>query len=189
LKPKVYTPAPEPARVSPLRDKIERFLSGGRPPSDPLYLSNRTWLQKLRLAFGIALPLVVLLGALALVFTNVFAPARPAPKEPTAKEILAKLLPDLENTVQIDTYKDAEFLQLHVRRSGPPALVGLLRNKTSHVVSVEFSVYLANIEGGHVGTVTERVDKAPPGETVPFEFPLGDSDAFKALVLSAHTVL
>lgn len=182
LKPRVYAPAPAPGRPGPLREKIERFLSGGRLPSDPLYLSNRTWRQKLKLALGIVIPGALLLGALALVFTNVYKTATPAPKP------LERPLPNLEKAFQSGAYQDAEFVQLQVRRNGPPVLVGSLRNKTQHVISVEFEVYLANNEGAHVGTVIRRVENAPPGGLVPIEFPLDSPDASRALVRSIRTV-
>jgi len=182
LKPKVYTPAAAPVRAGRLREKIERFLSGGRLPSDPLYLSNRTRGQKLKLAIGIAIPSALLLGALTLVFTGPHEPATPAPK---AQE---KPLPNFEKTVKIGAYEDAEFAELQVRRSGPPALVGALRNKTDRVLTVEFEVYLANSEGAHIGTVIRRVEKVPPGGLAPVEFPLDNPGASTALVRSIRTV-
>jgi hypothetical protein len=189
LKPQGLKPEPRSGRWGLLRDKIESFLSGGRPPSDPLYLSNRTWRQKLKLGIVFAIPTALLLGALVLVFTNVYTPEAAPPKEASAKEILAKLFPDLEKTVQIDTYTDAEFVQLTVRRDGPKALTGLLRNKTDHVISVEFEADLANLRGARVGSVTERVEKVPPRASVPFEFPINNSpDAAMALLHHARTV-
>src|ERR1039457_2077469 len=73
-------------RLGPLRDKIELFLSGGQAPSDPLYLTNRTWKQKLRLALVIATPTALLFCALALVFSNVYSPKAAPPREISAGE-------------------------------------------------------------------------------------------------------
>jgi hypothetical protein len=180
-------PKPE-RRLGPLRDRIDLFLSGGRTPSDPLYLTNRTWKQKLRLALVIATPTALLFFALALVFTNVYAPKTAPPKEVSAAEIMAKLLPNLEKTVNIDTYKDAEIMELRVLRDGPPRVSGILKNKTGRVISVEFDLDIASLSGSRVSSSTQRVDKAPPNSSTPFEFPAGNSEAAYALVRQIRTV-
>ncbi len=187
LKPGGGAQAPRRGRLGPLREKIERFLSGGRAPSDPFYLSNRSWKQKLRLAVGIAVPGALLLGALALVFTNVYAPTAAPPKETPASEILAKLLPNLEKTIQLDKYPDAEFVELRVRRDGPRALVGVLRNKTDRVISVEFDADLADLNGARVGSITKRVEKAPAKGLISFEFPLDNADAAVVFIRRMRT--
>jgi hypothetical protein len=174
-------------RLGPLRDKIELFLSGGQAPSDPLYLTNRTWKQKLRLALVIATPTALLFCALALVFSNVYSPKAAPPREISAAEIMANLLPDLEKTVNIDTNKDAEILQLRVLRDGPPRVVGILKNMTDRVISVEFDIDLTDLNGSRVSTSTERVEKAPPNSSIPFEFPV-NPEAGYALVRKVRTV-
>lgn len=175
-------------RLGSLRDKIELFLSGGRAPSDPFYLSNRTWKQKLRLALVIATPTALLVFALALVFTNVYAPKAAPPKEVSAAEMMAKLLPDLEKTANVDTYKDAEIAELRVLRDGAPRIAGILKNKTDRVISVEFDLDLTNLDGSRVGTATERVEKAPALSSLPFEFPVHNPEVAYALVRKVRTV-
>jgi hypothetical protein len=190
LKPSGGVPAEtaqRPRRLGPLRDKIERFLSRGPAPADPLYLTNRTWKQRLRLALTIAIPTGLVFGVLALVFNRVYAPKSAPPKEVTAAEILKNLLPDVEKTVKINAYTDSEIVELRVLRNGPPRIVGALRNKTDRVISVEFDLAFSDQQGSRVGSATERVDNAPPNATVPFEFPVSSSEAVYAIVRKMRT--
>lgn len=190
LKPSGGVPAEPrpPRRFGKLREKLDLFLAGGRAPSDPLYLTNRSWKQKLRLVLAIAIPTVVACGVLALVFTHVYAPKTTPPKELTPAEIMTKLLPDLEKTAHIETYKDAEFVELRVVRDGAPRVAGVLKNNTDRVISVEFDLDLANIGGSRVATTTERINHAAPGVPTPFEFPAAHPDAMYALVRQMRTV-
>jgi hypothetical protein len=181
---------PQPRRrFATLRYKIELFLSGGPAHSDPLYLSNRTWKQKLRVPLLIGVPTAVVFGVLALVFTNIYTPkAAPPPKEPTATEIMAKLLPDVEKTAHVDTYKDAEIVEIGVTEDGPRRVVGILKNNTNRVISVELDVDIADHNGGRVSSATERVNNAQPNTTTPFEFPARSPEARYALVRKLRTV-
>jgi hypothetical protein len=185
----VETKPQPPRRFATLRYKIELFLSGGPAHSDPLYLSNRTWKQKLRVPLLVGVPLALVFGVLALVFNNIYTPkAAPLPKEPSAAEIMAKLLPDLEKTVHLDTYDDAEMVEIGVPEDGPRRIVGLIKNKTNRVISVEFDVDIADHNGGRVSSATERVNNLQPNSTTPFEFPAGSPEARYALVRKMHTV-
>jgi hypothetical protein len=188
LKPSGGVPAEaKPRRLGRLRDRVELFLNGGQP-SDPLYLSNRTWKHKLRLALLIAIPVALVFGALALVFTNVYTPKAPPPKEVSAAEMLARLLPDLQKTSGINAYKDAEIVELRVAPGAAPRIAGVLKNNTDRVISVEFELDLVSIRGSRVGAATWRVDKAPPNASVPFDFPAGNSEAVYVLVRKMRTV-
>jgi hypothetical protein len=192
LKPSggVEAAGPKPPQPpGPLRDKIQRFLSGGPAASDPLYLTNRTWMQKLRLPLAIVIPTAALLYVLALVFGNVYAPKTAPPKEPTAAEILKNLLPDLQKNVDVEVYKDAEIVEIHVVRGAAPRIVGALKNNTDRVISVEFDVTLADASGSQVGTLSERVEKAPPGAQVRFDFPASSPQAAYAIVRKMRTVI
>jgi hypothetical protein len=177
-----------PRRFGKLRDKIDLFLSGGLAPTDPLYLTNRTWKQKLRLALVIATPTALLFCALGLVFTNVYSPTPPPPKEVSAAEIMAKLLPDLQKTANVGTYKDAEVTEVRVLREGAPRVAGIMKNKTGRVISVEFDLDLANLGGSRVATTTQHLDKLQPNSSTPFEFPAGDPAAAYALIREIRTV-
>jgi len=170
-----------PRRFGWLRDKIERFLSGGRS-DDPLYLSNRTWKQRVALGLMVAMPLALILGAIALLYTNVFRPKAPPLKEPTAAEKIAHLLPDLQNTVHIDTVKGAEVDELHVLCDGTIRVAGVLMNKTDFPMSVNIDLDLADRVGSRVGATTQRVSNVPPHSSVRFEFPAADPTTSYVLV-------
>ena len=183
LKPSGGVPSqPQPPRKpGGLRDKIEVFLNGGRP-SDPLYLSNMTWKQKIRAPLLIGIPTAILFVALALVFTNVFSPKTAPPKVLTPSELMANLLPDLQDTVHIDEYTDAEITSLSVvREVGPPRIAGAIKNKTDHAISVDLDIDLADKNGSRVGSVTERVSNAQPNAVTQFEFPAGYPTAMHAI--------
>jgi hypothetical protein len=189
LKPSGGVPAETqpPRRLGPLRDKIELFLSGGRS-SDPFYLSNRTWKQKLRLPLLVAAPTLLLFCALALIFTNVYSPKAAPPKEVSPREVMKKLLPDLEHTVHLDTQQDAEVGELRVLHDGTPRVSGFLNNKTDRVISVELDLEFVDVNGSRVGSITERVDNAQPNASTPFEFPTGNSAVAGGLVRKIRTV-
>ena len=167
---------------------VERFLAG-RAPTDPLYLTNRTLKQKLTLAVAVAVPALFLLAVMAVAFSNLFSPSSAPPHEPTPAEVVAKLLPDLEKTIEIDVNKDAELVEVHVERSSAsPRITGLLRNRTDRPISVEFALELTDDAGSRLGAVVGRVDKAPPKNTIPFQFPIKQENAAFALVREMHTI-
>src|ERR1700683_5391654 len=47
-------------RLEPLRQRVETLISG-HAPSDPLYLTNRTWQQKLKTAALIVVPILLVI--------------------------------------------------------------------------------------------------------------------------------
>ena len=79
--------------LGPLRRPVERWLSGGPAPSDPLYLSNRTPRQRLMAGLKIAVPLVVVAAVVVWSFRGrVFHADAPA-SGATRSDVLSKLLP------------------------------------------------------------------------------------------------
>ncbi|MGD0500349.1 MAG: hypothetical protein ABSC23_18155 [Bryobacteraceae bacterium] len=175
-----------PRWLAAVRDRLEKFISGGRP-LDPLYLSNRTWGQKLRLAAVVATPCLILAGIGALFLGGVFQPKPAPPSEPTPAEIIARFLPDLDKTAQIEVNQDAEVTQITVDRQAE-RVVGALKNKTNRVISVELVIQLTNNYGSHMGSEVYRVENAPPARLVSFSFPLKAPGALYALVTGIRTL-
>ena len=81
------------------------LLISGRAPSDPFYLTNRTWRQKLKIASLIAAPVLLLIGLVTIGATGRFRfhkvdpderpPAEaPAPAEAPPPAAPQKPLPD-----------------------------------------------------------------------------------------------
>jgi hypothetical protein len=185
LKPNAPSGDPEGGKRGGPRKLLDRLLAG-RAPSDPLYLTNRTWKQRLRSGLVIGIP-CVLAGAVGLGLSHLWAPKTAPPKEATAAEIVAHLLPDLEKTVD-RTPKEAEIQDLHPEAAGSPRIIGTLRNNTDRTISVEFTVALTDGNGSKLEEVTERVEKAPAKTAVPFQFPIRDGKVAIAVVRSLRVV-
>jgi hypothetical protein len=167
-----------------LRDILDRMLAGS-PNADPLYLSNRTPLQKARPWLVVAA--VVLVGAVVLVW--VFT--RPAPlsapvAEMSRAEMAAKLAPELKN-VQIPPNRMLEVSEARVTHEGGLKLVGTARNVSGRLLnSAEIIFDLTDIFGSLVGSVSARFENLGAGGTATFSVPLTQETAMKALVRETH---
>src|SRR5437016_5000933 len=64
-----------------LRQKFDTMLAGGAAPNDPLYLSNRTWTQKVRSWGVITIPLLVLVAGVGLVLSGYLDPPDVKPQK------------------------------------------------------------------------------------------------------------
>ena len=100
--------------LGPLRGLLERVLQAPAP-SDPLYLSNRTFDQKAKLGLAIAVPCLIVVGLTALGLSHFFRAKGPGPAaEPTAAEVAVKLLPNMSKIGNIEVNKDVQVLEAHV---------------------------------------------------------------------------
>ena len=166
--------------LGPLRGPVERLLSGGPAPSDPLYLTNRTQAQKLKFWSLIAIPCVVLaLGIVIL--SRSLQPPEPKPVKPlTAAEITAKLLPNLDQDIQLPPATDVQVIEIKVEGS---RLIGVLKNTTPREIAVtELDIYLTNAVGSQLGAVNGIVEKIPPSGTKDFQIAIQQRDAAFALI-------
>ena len=182
LKPNASSGGPQGGKPGGPRKLLDRLLAG-RAPANPFYLTNRTWKQRLKSGLLMGIPCVLLAGAVALGLSYLYAPRT----EPTTAEIVARLLPDLEKTVD-RTPKEAEILDLRPDTAGSPKIIGTLRNHADRTITVEFTVDLTDIFGSKLDAVTERVEKAPAKTDVPFQFPIRDENAAIAVVRSLRVV-
>ncbi len=165
--------------LGPLRGPVERLISGPAI-SDPLYLTNRTFLQKLRSWSLIAIPCLILAGAVAVALSVLDPPAPPPAKEPTAAEITAKLLPNMDKDIKLAPASDVQVLEVRVEGT---QLVGSVKNTTEHpIASVELIVDLTTAGGSQVGAVSAFVDKLPPSGRKNFQIPIKQRNAAFALV-------
>jgi hypothetical protein len=174
--------------LGPLRGPIERFLSGGPAPSDPFYLTNRTFGQKVKLGILIAAPCLIVAGFVGIALMHVFgkSTAGPAP-EPTAAEVLAKILPNMAKDIKIDVNRDVEVVEVHVDHTGDIKLSGTLKNNTSRAVAAEVVFDLTDAAGSQVGAVSGQVEGIAPNATANFQFPIKQQDAAFALVREVRT--
>src|SRR5438477_13166178 len=107
-------PKPEFGWLGPLRGPVERLLSG-TAPNDPLYLSNRTSGQKLKSWSLIGIPCLVLAVGIAVTLSNFLDPPEVKPaKEPTAAEITAKLLPNVEKDLKFTPPSEVQVIEVRV---------------------------------------------------------------------------
>jgi hypothetical protein len=168
---------------------IDNFLSRGGS-SDPLYLSNRTFLQKARIWLLIGLPSVILLAALGLVLLGVFDQSKPVGPPPVGlsdAEIAQKMLPDLNRDLHVDSQHEVDVQDVHVLRVGPVKLAGLALNNTDHVISkVEIVFELTDKEGSRQGAVSTELANLPAKSSVPFQFAIEQQTAAFALVREVH---
>jgi hypothetical protein len=174
--------------LGPLRGLLERVLL--RPaPSDPLYLSNRTFEQKAKLGLVIAVPCLVVVGVTALGLSHFFhANERGPAPEPSGAELAAKLLPNVDKIVDIHVNKDVQVLDAHVEREGGAKVAGTVKNNTDRLIhTAEIILNLTDQTGSVLGAVSAHVDNLEPNATVKFQVPIEQPDAAFALVREVQT--
>jgi hypothetical protein len=174
--------------LGPLRGLANRVLS--RPaPSDPLYLSNRTFDQRVKLWLAIAVPVLILAGITALGLSHFFQARLPGPApEPSAAVLAAKLLPNVDKTLKIEVNQDVQVLEAHVELEGGAKLTGTARNNTDHLIHTAKIVFNLTDQGGsQVGAVSAQVENLAPNATVRFQVPIEQTNAAFALVREVQT--
>jgi len=174
--------------LGPLRGLLERVLL--RPaPSDPLYLSNRTFDQKVKHGLAIAVPCLIVVGVTALGLSHFFQAKGPGPSaEPTAAEVAVKLLPNMGQIGNIEVNKDVQVLEAHVELEGGAKLTGTARNNTDHQIQTAKIVFNLTDQGGsQVGAVSAQVENLAPNATVEFQIPIEQTNAAFALVREVQT--
>ena len=175
-------------RIGPLRGLLERVLL--RPaPSDPLYLSNRTFDQKVKVALMIAAPCLIVVGVTALGLSHFFQAKGPGPAaEISGAELAKKLLPNMDTTVKVEVNKDVQLLDAHFEREGGMKVVGTFKNNTDRLIrTTEIVLNLTDATGSQLGAVSARVDNLAPNATANFQIPIVQTDAAFALVREIQT--
>ena len=170
--------------LGPLRDAIDRFLSGGAP-KDPLYLTNRSLGRKVGFWAVVALPCLLIMGVVALALSrNYFDPAdAPAPKEMTPEEVSRKVLPNIARNIQIDTNRDVEVVEVHVERAAELRVVGSVRNNSArNFAAVDVVCNLTDVRGSELGAVSGHIENLAPKSVKAFQFPIQQRNAAFALV-------
>jgi len=172
--------------LGPLRRPVERLLSGGGP-QDPLYLSNRTFGQKLVGWVKVGVPLLVVVVAVVFAFLMHRRQDKP-PESLSPAEIAAKMLPELNRPIHVDINTDIEVLEVYIDHADGDRLVGRVRNTTDHEIhSGEVDFFLTAVNGTQVGAASVKVNKLAAGQTFPFAQPIPQKAAAFALVREVHT--
>jgi hypothetical protein len=192
LKPsggKVEAAAPPPdTAMGRLRQRIDKWISGGPAPTDPLYLTNRTMGQKIKSWSVVAVPLVILVGGIALSLSNVLDPPEVKPqKELSPAEVAAKLLPNLKD-IKIELNHDIDVVEAKIERSGGVRMVGTVKNKTSKpIAAADLGCDLTDAGGTQLGAVSVHIENIPASGVKSFELPLKQPDASFVLVREITT--
>lgn len=172
--------------LGPLRAPVERLLSGG-VQQDPLYLSNRTFGQKVLGWVKVGVPLVAVVAAVVFAFLQYRREDQP-PETMSAAEVAAKTLPYLNKPIHVDSNTDIQVVEVTVDHTNGDKLIGKLRNATNHQIqSGEVNFTLTGVNGTQVGAIAVKVNKLGAGETVQFAQPIPGKSVSFALVRDVHT--
>jgi hypothetical protein len=167
--------------LGPLSGPVERLLSGGPAPTDPLYLTNRTPAQKFRSWSLIAVPCVIVLGVIGFMLSSYLEPPEGKPiKEATPAEIAAHLLPNMDKDLKLSPSSDVQVVDVKVENA---QLIGTLKNTGTRDINLaDVNFNLTDAEGSQVGTANAVVEKIPASATRTFQVPLRQRNAAFALV-------
>ncbi len=183
LKPDGGKPlGPQAKKPGGLSAAIERFLAKGAS-SDPLYLSNRSTNEKMRSWALVGIPCLVLVIAIG-VATNFLDPPEAKPlKELSAKEVAAKMLPNMQQDFKLASNTDVQVTEIAVQHVGGDRLTGIVHNSTDREIRiVDLIIDLTDTSGSQVGGVSGSVEKIPAKSNKQFQFPIKQKDAAIALV-------
>jgi hypothetical protein len=177
------TAAPR-AWLAGLRQRFDALLAG-EAPSDPLYLSNRTWKQKLRLAALIGIPMLVIALVIVAASTDVFQLRRANPYDHPGSAEPAATAPDPATE---PTEKEMEVSNLRIARDvKPPIITGEFRNNSDHLIhSAEITYFIADNNGSLLATESTEVLEVGPHRVVTFSAPLKLSQAGYVQVRDVH---
>jgi hypothetical protein len=177
-------------RLDGFAKRIERFLSGNAA-ADPLYITNRTVGQKVRLGLLIGTPALAVAGLMALALNSYFDPAPSEPKveaAPKTREITAKVLPATQKEFSPETSREVDVVEAAITHSSGATLAGKLRNNTDHLVRAADVVFdVTDSEGSQLGGVAVRVENIAAKSTAPFQVTLEQRAARSALVREIHS--
>jgi hypothetical protein len=178
--PPANVPGPKPG------GRLRRLIDGPTI-SDPLYLTNRSLTQRVRLAALIALPVLVVGGLVAYALSNRATKNAPPPAEVTAAEI-AKAMPDLNKEIHVAVNNDIEVIEVSVKRGGDPQVIGTIKNNGERRYPyAKVSFDLVDAGNSQVGAVAHVFDNVGPHSSIPFHFSIQQKDADKALVRDIRT--
>jgi len=135
--------------------------------------------------------LVLVLGGVYLAASGFFDKGSQLPgpgKQLTPAEIAAKMLPELNKDMHIETNKDLQVLDVVIRQTGGSKISGSVRNTTGHVIEdAEVVFELTDVRGSRVGAVSCKFARLEPKSTTPFDNSIPQADATYAIVRDVRT--
>jgi hypothetical protein len=111
-----------------------------------------------------------------------------ASKPLTNAELRAKVLPDFNKPITLESNKDLEVTEVHFEHSDGSAIVGNIRNKGTHqIVEAKVVFELADPSNSGLGAVTVKEINLAAGTSRPFRMPIEQANATYALVREVDT--
>ena len=100
----------------------------------------------------------------------------------------AKILPNFNPNIKLETNHDIELLDVHFDYSDGGRMIGSLRNTTDRTIhDAEVVFDLADAEQSGLGAVTLKETDLAPGATIKFDEPINQKGAAFAVVREVHT--
>jgi hypothetical protein len=170
-----------------LRKFFDSVVYRGLKPVDPLYLSNRSVMQRLRVAIYVAVPCMLLIAVLALTLTGYFRGKLSAPPSGRTAPLTPKLLANVDMNLPIPADHSLDLLEVRIDHGNGTSLSGRVRNKTDHTITgAEVIFDLTDAGGARLGAVTARIGSVEPRGTASFELPIAQETAAAAIVREIH---
>jgi hypothetical protein len=178
-------------RLDTAAKQIERFLSGGAV-ADPLYISNRTIGQRIRMALLVGIPAVavaaLVVWGMSTYFESRGSSGAASHTDDAARAVTAKLLPNIEKNFTTDYSRDVNIVEAAISTGNERILFGKIRNNTDRVVQVAEAVFeLTNDDGSELGGVVVTVRNIAPKATAPFKLALTQRNARSVMVRELHS--
>jgi hypothetical protein len=166
--------------LGPLAGPLTRYLDSPAP-SDPLYISNRTGAQRLRLAAMVAAPFLIV-GAVGWAVIRLSTKSTEVANGAAATPA-AKIAPALEKDLQIPTNYDVEIPEVHIEGGAVTKVRGTVRNKADRALfDVQLFFDLTDVAGSRLGAVSTTIGRMEPRSSAAFEFEVPQRNAAFALV-------
>jgi hypothetical protein len=179
----------QPRKPGWIGQRLEKFLVGSGQ-SDPLYLSNRTFMRKAGIWFVLGVPSLILLGGLGLVLFGYFNSETPFAGPPAGisnAEISKRMLPNLDKNLHVDSQHDVDVQDVHVIHNGSVQLAGVALNKTNHIIHKAGIVFeVTDRFGSRQGAVSTQLLDLAAWSSRPFQFTIEQQTASFALVREVH---
>jgi len=175
-------------RPRSVRAWVDRWLNAPTD-ADPLYLTNRTLGQKLRLWILVGVPCLAMGVLVWIGLTGRFAPEAPPAAPAVAPAKAASRLPATLDDLHISSNRDLQVLDAHVVHGKTTTIEGTILNNSERLIyAAEVVLDLTDGHGSQLGGVTVRVDHLEPKVRVPFKMKIPEPNAAFALVREIHTL-
>jgi hypothetical protein len=184
MKPRARSSEDAPAAKPGL---FERILNGPSQ-SDPLYLTNQTFGQKARRILLMVSPMLLVIVA-GLVAIKMLAPKTTKdPRALTNAELRAKVLPEFNKEITLESNKDLEVTEVHFEHADGNFIMGNIRNKTDRRIVQAVVIFdLADHLNSGIGGVTVTETNLAPGASRTFRQSIEQAGATYALVREVDT--